>query len=186
MSFKAPLIETDRLKLTWPTSDQVDQYYNDIIGTNMFDTIHWDGPEGPHELHDYWKMNFQQDPINLTVDFNIAVINKESNECMGGASLRPVNGDPTQIDIGYAFAPKFHSNGFGTETVFALVNEAFLNRKAERIFANIFVGNIASKRILEKTGFQLEGIVRRNTLKRGEWLDGWLMAITRPDWEKSS
>ena len=43
-----PLIETERLLLTWPTPEQIDGYYDSIIGTNIFDTIFWDGPSHAH------------------------------------------------------------------------------------------------------------------------------------------
>ena len=186
MSFEAPVIETERLLLTWPSVEQVDQYYNDIIGTDMFETIQWEGPSGPHELHDYWNMNFKQDPKDLSLDLNIAVIKKDSNEYVGGASLRPVHADPSFIDLGYAFAPKFHGQGFATETVKALVNEAFSFRKAERVFAHVFSDNSASERVVEKAGFLFEGTLRRSIFKRGRWLDYRMLAITRPDWEENS
>jgi RimJ/RimL family protein N-acetyltransferase len=48
----------------------------------------------------------------------------------------------------------------------ALVDYAFENRKAERIIANIFVGNTASKNVVEKLGFKLEGIQRRVVMAR--------------------
>lgn len=52
-----------------------------------------------------------------------------------------------------------------------------------QIFANVFVGNQASRNVVEKLGFRFEGIHRRAALKRGQWLDEWSLAITRPDWE---
>lgn len=51
-------------------------------------------------------------------------------------------------------------------TMRALVDYAFENRKAERIIANIFVGNTASKNVVEKLGFKLEGIQRRVVMAR--------------------
>ena len=62
MKHEAPRIETERLILTWPGSAQIDQYYDDIIGTNMFDTLYWDGPEDSSELHEYWEQNRKKDP----------------------------------------------------------------------------------------------------------------------------
>lgn len=42
-----------------------------------------------------------------------------------------------------------------TEAVGAAVDEAFRTRGAERIFGNVFVGNAASRRVMEKLGFVL-------------------------------
>ena len=48
----APVIETQRLTLTWPDPEQIDGYYKAIQGTRIFDTIFWDGPADAQELHD--------------------------------------------------------------------------------------------------------------------------------------
>ena len=45
MMKKAPHLETERLLLTWPDAAQIDTYYKLIVGSAMFDTILWDGPE---------------------------------------------------------------------------------------------------------------------------------------------
>jgi len=180
------MIETERLLLTWPTSSQIDQYYDDIIGTNMFDTICWDGPVGPNDMHETWERRKTHDPNEIKLALGLAVIEKKTNQFVGGVSLRPVNNDPAIADIGYAFAPKFQGQGFATEAIKALIDEAFAKRKSERIFATIFVGNKASRNVVEKVGFILEGTIRRAVLKRGQWLDAWILAITRPDWEQDS
>lgn len=181
--FKPPYIESERLILTWPSAEQIDQYYSDIRGSDMFDTIVWDGPTGPEDLRDYWKECTQLDPECFDKSLHLAIIDKEQRRYIGGAGLRSVEDSRSILDIGYALAPKFHGKGFGTEAVGALVNEAFAKRGAERIFANVFVGNQTSRNVAEKLGFRLEGTQRRAQFKRDQWLDVWLLAITRPDWE---
>jgi RimJ/RimL family protein N-acetyltransferase len=181
--FKPPRIESKRLILTWPTADQVHQYYSDILGSDMFNTIVWDGPTGPEDLPNYWKECMQVDPECFEKPLHLAIIDKEKRRYIGGAGLRTIEDSRAIIDIGYALAPKFQGNGYGTEAVGALVDEAFAKRGAERIFANIFVGNQLSRNVAEKLGFRIEGIQRRAQQKRGQWLDVWLLAITRPDWE---
>lgn len=181
--FNNPQIETSRLTLTWPSSEQIEQYYYDIKDSNMFDTIQWDGPSGVHELYEYWAACSQWDPNNFSNQLHVAIIENTSNKYLGGAALRTIDNNPYYLDIGYALAPKYQGKGYATETVKALIEEGFKERGAERISANIFVGNDSSKRVVDKLGFQLEGTLRRSTLKYDKWLDVWLFAITRPDWE---
>ena len=178
-----PLIETERLLLTWPTPEQVDDYYQSIVGTNIFDTLLWDGPSSAQELHDWWKESTLCDPSDFRRNLNTAVIERTSGKCIGGASLCPVDNNPHIVDIGFAFAVASHGKGYATEAMGALVDEAFKLRGAERIFGKAFVGNEASRRVMEKLGFVCEGTLRRRACKRGTWLDEWLLAITRPDWE---
>lgn len=177
-------IETDRLCLTCPTPAQIDDYYASIVGSNMFDTILWDGPAGPEDLHAFWDPD-KRDPGRMDLDLDLAVIEKASDRYIGGVSVRPVGGDPAILDLGYALAPAWQGQGFATEALAALVRHAFEQRSAERIFATIFVGNRTSKRLVERLGFQHEGTLRRVVRKRGVWMDEWLYAITRPAWEAS-
>ena len=60
---------------------------------------------------------------------------------------------------------------------------AFRDMGMEKVDACAFVGNDASRRVLEKNGFQREGLSRKAVLKRGVWLDEWLLGITREEWE---
>ena len=178
-----PRIETSRLVLSWPTEAQIDAYHQAIVGTDMFDTLLWDGPESDRDLHDFWVRQRAEagDPAG---HFSVAILEKASDACIGGASLRPVDGDPAILDLGYTLAPAWQGKGLGTEAVGALIDHGFAHRAAERIFATIFEGNHASRRLAEKCGMVYEGTLRRAVLKRGVWLDEWMMAITRPDWEQ--
>jgi RimJ/RimL family protein N-acetyltransferase len=180
---EAPLLKTERLVLTWPTTEQIDQYYQDIVGTNMFDSIIWDGPQSENDMHDYWKMTKQNNPLDLSIDLNFSLILKDTHQLIGGASLRPVNRDFHFINLGYALAPKFHGNGYATEAIKKLIEHAFSHRKAERIFATVFVDNIASKRVLEKNNFKYEGTLRHCVKKYNQWRDEWLFALIKPEWE---
>jgi ribosomal-protein-alanine N-acetyltransferase len=179
-----PLIKTERLHLTWPTPAQIDGYYDAIMGTTMFDTILWDGPSNAQELHDWWKQNASRNPSDFHLSLSLAIIEQESNRYIGGIGLRPVDADPAILDLGYALSGEFHGKGYATEAVGALVDEAFDKRGAERVFGKVFVGNDASRRVMEKLGFTYEGTLRRSVSKRGVWMDEWVIAITRPDWER--
>ncbi len=53
--FKPPRIESERRVLSWPTATQMDQYYEDTLCSDMFNTFVWDGPTGPEDLPSYWK-----------------------------------------------------------------------------------------------------------------------------------
>ena len=50
-----------------------------------------------------------------------------------------------------------------------------------RIFSYVDVDNVASARVLEKTGMQREGLVRHDVQMRGEWRDSYLYAILEDD-----
>ena len=179
---RPPCIETARLWLTWPEPDQIAGYYHAIVGTHIFDTIVWDGPRSEADLPRYWQAVRSADWTDPAQDLALAIIERSSHRYIGGISLRPDEGGPARANVGYALAPAFHGRGYATEALRAVVDEGFAHRGAERIYAEVFVGNLASRRVAEKVGMRFEGTLRRSICKRGVWLDEWLMAITRPDW----
>ncbi len=178
-----PRLETPRLVLTWPTREQSEGFYRAIIGTTMFDTLLWDGPSSPEDMHDFALNARRQWAMGPSRHASFAIIERASDRQIGGCSWRPNPADPEKGDIGYALAPAWHGRGYGTEAIGALVDFAFGERRARRVTADVFTGNAASRRLLEKLGFRLEGITRGAQLKRGAPRDEWLMSLIRADWE---
>jgi len=50
-----------------------------------------------------------------------------------------------------------------------------------RLQANVLEGNIASRRMLEKCGFQLEGCLRESYRIDGKWHNDWLLGCLAKD-----
>lgn len=175
-------LQAQGLILTKPSDVQIEQYYHDIVNSNMFDTIVWEGPESVEELKTYWNSG-SYTAEDYSKDLNFAIIEKESNRYIGGCSLRPVDGNPNIIDVGIAITPKYHKKGYGTSAMKAMVDYAFSEREAVRIFGKVFVGNFASRKMFEKLNFQYEGTLRSVVLKRGQWLDEWVFSILKKEWD---
>lgn len=87
-------------------------------------------------------------------------------------------------EIGYWLAEPFRGQGIVTDAVKALSNWLFEIRPAlVRIEAKVYSFNPASVRVLEKAGFEREGLMRKATIKNGELIDTILMAKIRPGME---
>jgi RimJ/RimL family protein N-acetyltransferase len=83
------------------------------------------------------------------------------------------------LEMGYWLAEPFWGRGFTTRAVTATSDWAFDGYKVVRIFAMTFAHNAASMRVLEKSGFQREGIMQRSAVKNGVILDQVLYAKVR-------
>jgi RimJ/RimL family protein N-acetyltransferase len=86
--------------------------------------------------------------------------------------------------LGYWLGEPFWNRGIATLAVRAMVEWAFTELDLIRIFAFVFESNTASARVLEKTGFTLEGTMRRAVFKRGRLMDQALYAILIDEMEK--
>ena len=80
-------------------------------------------------------------------------------------------------EIGYWIGEPFWRKGIATNAVKQMVEYAFQELKLERIFAGIFEYNKASMRVLDKCGFQLEGISKKALIKNGRFWDEYRYAI---------
>ncbi len=74
-------------------------------------------------------------------------------------------------EIGYFLDKDYCSRGIMTEAVKLICAEAFEKLGLSRITGFVFAPNTASRRVLEKNGFALEGIMRRAALKDGKFYD---------------
>ena len=81
-----------------------------------------------------------------------------------------------RAELGYWLAKPFWNQGIMTSTVKKIVDYAFQELGLVRITANVFDFNIGSARVLEKAGFQLEGLLRKHYKKDGKIFDGRLYA----------
>jgi RimJ/RimL family protein N-acetyltransferase len=182
MNVHPPRHEMGGLVFTWPSEAQIDAYYAAIVGTNLFDTLLWDGPSHPQELHAFWADRRQDYAAGPRHVLSLAVIDPRTDVMIGSGSLRPVRPDHGVWDLGYALAPAFQGRGHGTTLVRLLVDIAFHERGAARLEAEVFVGNAASRRVLEKAGFVLEGTARSVIAKGERRLDAWRFGLVRQDW----
>ena len=103
-----------------------------------------------------------------------------SNAARAPASdIRQGNIHRRTAELGYYLGPDHWGQGIGTWAVREAVQWAFARTDLLRIFAEPFAENHASCRVLEKAGFQLEGVLRQNAVKDGRVLDMKMYARCR-------
>jgi len=83
------------------------------------------------------------------------------------------------VEMGYWLAEPLWGRGITTRAVIAASDWAFDGYQVVRIFATVFVHNTASVRVLEKAGFEREGVLRRSAIKNGVVLDQLMYAKVR-------
>jgi RimJ/RimL family protein N-acetyltransferase len=82
-------------------------------------------------------------------------------------------------EMGYWLSEDFWGRGIATRAVTAMSEWAFDHYKLTRVFAMAFAHNSASIRVLEKSGFEREGVMRRSAIKNGAIVDQVLFAKVR-------
>ncbi len=82
-------------------------------------------------------------------------------------------------ELGYYIGVEHWGKGIMTEAVRLVCKHVFDNTDIVRIYAEPFAENIGSCRVLEKNGFLLEGIMRKNACKNGVLRDMKLYALVK-------
>ena len=86
-----------------------------------------------------------------------------------------------RTEIGYLTFPQSRGKGVMPTVLRSLVEFLFEEYKFERIEVRTDTRNVASRRVAEKAGFTLEGILRRNYINGGEITDDAIYAMIRSD-----
>lgn len=82
-------------------------------------------------------------------------------------------------EMGYYIGRKYWGRGIGSSAVRQMSDWIFSHTDIIRLYAEPFANNAASCRILEKAGFRLEGILRCNAVKNGQFRDMKMYARIR-------
>lgn len=151
----------------------------------------WGGPAGVQELEERFASWRTGADVRSSVlgtsgghDYWLAIEERETGELVGSITVR-FAGHPGDGDIGYWISSDRWGRGYATEAVRLAVRFGFAHLGASVLFAWVFVGNEASRRVLEKCGFALEYTARGKVRKGGKPVDEWYLAQTRWDWERS-
>lgn len=113
-------------------------------------------------------------------DQNLAFAIEADGKLIGSISAtRCANIHFRTAELGYYLGEPYWGKGFATEVVRQICDYIYRNTDIIRIFAEPFAYNTASCRVLEKAGFQLEGLLRGNAVKNGRILDMKMYARIR-------
>ena len=82
-------------------------------------------------------------------------------------------------ELGYWLAEPHWGKGIMTGAVRRICAEGFARWDIVRIFAEPYAYNTPSRRVLEKAGFTLEGVMRRGVYKDGQVQDYCMYALLR-------
>ncbi|WP_416407700.1 GNAT family N-acetyltransferase [Agrobacterium rosae] len=110
-----------------------------------------------------------------------AITRMENGEFMGCCGLEPQE-DGRTLEMGYWLGERYWNNGYTTEAAHALIDMAFRTRDIEQIDARCRVTNIASRRVIQKCGFQLQGSGMVGSLALGGMVPVEWYRLDRKTW----
>jgi RimJ/RimL family protein N-acetyltransferase len=117
-----------------------------------------------------------------------AAIQRRTGAFLGWFHLRPQGHDPDdEPELGYRLVASAWGQGYATEGSRALIEKAFAELGARRVYATTMVVNVRSWRVMEKAGLRRIRVFHQPWPDRieGEEQGDVEYAITRAEWEAS-
>ena len=84
-------------------------------------------------------------------------------------------------EIGYWVGEPFWGKGIATKAIALITKYGFENLGLRRIFAGVFEFNVISMKVLEKNGYQKEGIFKKSVIKNDRIWDEHRYYRVHPD-----
>ena len=118
-------------------------------------------------------------------EYSLGIFDYRTNTLIGHISLYAIKRVPySSAFIGYSMDQSYTGRGIASEAVQLMLQLAFQTLQLHRVEAYIAPDNIASIRVIEKNGFQREGLLRKLLYINGYWVDHYLYAILEEDFSK--
>uniref|UniRef100_A0A6P3Z124 uncharacterized protein LOC107407063 n=1 Tax=Ziziphus jujuba TaxID=326968 RepID=A0A6P3Z124_ZIZJJ len=98
---------------------------------------------------------------------------------IGAISVTANSGtDKCRGELGYVLGTKYWGKGIATQAVKLVIDAIFKEwPHLERLEAFVDVENVGSKRVLEKAGFQCEGVLRKYFILKGKTRDMLIFSL---------
>lgn len=118
--------------------------------------------------------------------YSFLIFRREDDKLVGGVTLSNVRrGIAQAASLGYWIGGPYANQGYMTAALQCLLPFAFDRLGLHRVEAACLPHNTASRTLLEKMGFQEEGLARRYLRINGSWQDHVVYALLRDDpWRK--
>ncbi|SDH14975.1 GNAT family N-acetyltransferase [Alloyangia pacifica] len=126
----------------------------------------------------YWATR----SINAGSAVPLFLVRREDQVLVGAITLDNIRRGPAQSGtLGYWTGQPFSRHGYMREAIAALVHHAFTEMDLSRIEAACLPENVASRGLLESSGFKYEGVAQSYLQINGRWRTHVLYSALRLD-----
>jgi len=150
------IIETDRLilqKISLKHVNDIFQIYSSDQVCKYYDLEPFTDLKQAEDHIQRWLRFFQdQTQIRFAISY--------SNKVIGTCGLYLINSFHKGACLGYELLPNYWGNGYATESITAMLDYTVKHYDLQRIQAEVLPDNLASQKLLERIGFEKEGLFK--------------------------
>lgn len=181
------LLETARLQLRTLNESHAPEVWDFVVRNKIF-LAEWEVRRKP----DYYTVETQRELLShdrIIMEygqlFKVWISKRiEPSRIIGSIGLSNIVGGAfLSCHLGYRMDENEAGKGYMTEAMRAVIRHAFQEMLLHRIEANVMPRNKASLRVVEKLGFEYEGLARKYLKINGKWEDHVHMTLLNEELE---
>jgi ribosomal-protein-alanine N-acetyltransferase len=175
-----PEIDGRRVRLRGVAERDFDDFY--ALHSDPAVMRYWSFPAwtAPAQAHEYFATACaSRDPARMLC---WAIAHRQDDRLIGAATLYDIDPVQGRAAVGYALSSRHWGQGYGREALGLALAHAFDGLGLRRVEADIDPRNAASCRLVERLGFEREGLLRERWHVAGELCDTALYGLLARDW----
>lgn len=112
-----------------------------------------------------------------------AICDKGQDELIGTCGYHHMSRSNFKAEIGYDLIPAYWGKGIMTNAIHSLLQYGFEQLQLNRIEAIVDPTNINSYKLLDRLGFQREGLHRQAFYEKGRFVDVYIYSMLQGDYK---
>ena len=151
-------------------------WYEYLSQPIVFEHTSWN-VQSPEELSHYVWQPQSFTPSTL---LRFAIVLRSNDQLVGTAGFHTVSPQNFSAELAYDLSPSVWGNGIATYVCSLLTEWAHSNAGITRVQATVLETNARSERVLQRSGFEREGLLRSYRTVRGHPGNFWMYAHVVP------
>lgn len=132
-----------------------------------------------------YEKKWVEDTIFNSCDIKLAICLNDTQKYIGNVYATDIDMINSSCTTGLMIGDReYWSKGYGSEAYRLLLDYVFNERNLNRAQAYVLENNIASLKMHQKVGYQIEGTLRQSTFKNGKYRNQVLLSILKEDFVK--
>jgi len=156
--------------------------YKTSIAWRMDDEI-WSMLGGPkYFVSEEYEKRWVEKVIFDSHEIRLAVCEKDSEKYIGNVYMTDIDMINRTCQSHILIGDKdYWGKGYAREALMLAVDYMFNERNIRRIQANILETNIASLKMHQKCGYEIEGILRNAVYKNGRYINQYVLGLLKEE-----
>ena len=176
-----PSLVTERLRLRAFTADDTDDLF--AMHSDAHVLRYWDAPPWTDRARAQRHIARSHEMAEEGSGARLVLERRSDRGFLGYCAFTRWNPDYRSAALGYCLREQAWGQGYATEAARAVLTWAFEALPLNRVQAEADTRNHASRHVLEKLGFVLEGTLREDCVVDGVVSDSWVLGLLRRDWQ---